>query len=173
MAHINIEIKAQTHRQAAIRQFLLEAGAVYTGLDQQTDTYFNTLHGRLKLREGTIENNLIFYDRNNQAGPKQSHFELVPIPDAPKLKSVLTTAYGIKVIVAKKREIYYIENVKFHLDQVDGLGEFVEIEAGNILAPLTVAELQLQCETYMNAFGIQKEDLIAVSYSDMLLEKLG
>ncbi len=88
----------------------------------------------MKLREGNIENNLIFYERTNQAGPKNSHFNLVKIEDAKGLKEVLRKSIGIKVIVKKKREIYYINNVKFHIDEVPGLGSFVEIEAGNILA---------------------------------------
>jgi predicted adenylyl cyclase CyaB len=74
--------------------------------------------------------------------------------------------------VKKKREIYYIDNVKFHIDDVEGLGSFVEIEAGNILKELTKAELQQQCEFYIQQFGIKDEDLIEVSYSDMLLERI-
>jgi predicted adenylyl cyclase CyaB len=79
---------------------------------------------------------------------------------------------GIKVIVRKRREIYYISNIKFHLDEVPGLGSFVEIEAGNILADLTQEQLKEQCDFYLKEFGIRDEDLIEVSYSDMLLEKI-
>ncbi|MBL7729851.1 MAG: hypothetical protein JNM88_01625, partial [Chitinophagaceae bacterium] len=62
--------------------------------------------------------------------------------------------------------------VKFHIDEVPGLGSFVEIEAGNILAPsLTQLDLKAQCDHYMQAFGIEEQDLVAVSYSDMMLEK--
>ncbi len=78
---------------------------------------------------------------------------------------------GVKVIVKKKREIYYINNVKFHIDEVPGLGSFVEIEAGNILADLTQEQLKEQCDFYLKEFMIKPEDLIEVSYSDMLLEK--
>ena len=91
-------------------------------MDEQTDTYFNVPNGRLKLREGNIENNLIFYERSNQAGPKNSHFHLVKIEDAKGLKEVLAKSMGVKVVVKKKREIYYINNVKFHIDEVPGLG---------------------------------------------------
>jgi adenylate cyclase class IV len=62
--------------------------------------------------------------------------------------------------------------VKFHLDEVDELGAFVEIEAGNILADLGEEQLQVQCDFFMKQFLIQPEDLIDVSYSDMLLQKL-
>jgi adenylate cyclase, class 2 len=169
LAHLNVEIKARTNRAAAIRDYLKKNKATYKGLDQQTDTYFNTPNGRLKLREGNIENNLIYYERTNQAGPKQSHFNLVKIEDATGLKEVLTKSMGVKVVVKKNREIYYIGNVKFHLDDVPGLGSFVEIEAGNIEADLTKDQLQQQCDFYLEQFEIKPEDLIEVSYSDMLM----
>ena len=129
-------------------------------------------NGRLKLREGNIENNLIYYERTNQAGPKSSHFHLVKVEDAGGLKEVLTKSTGIKVVVKKNREIYYIKNVKFHIDEVPGLGSFVEIEAGNILADLSLDELKVQCDFYLKEFKISPEDLVDVSYSDMLLAEL-
>lgn len=168
MPYLNIEIKARTAHPERIRNYLKHAG-VFHGLDEQTDTYFTVTNGRLKLREGNIENNLIFYNRADHPGPKSSQFNLVKVPDSSGLKEVLTLACGIRVVVTKKREIYYIGNVKFHIDEVPGLGIFVEIEAGNILANLTADQLQEQCEFYMKEFGIDNADLVNVSYSDMLL----
>jgi len=155
-----------------MRRYLLEDGADFKGVDQQTDTYFNVLHGRLKLRQGNIENNLIYYERNNQAGPKSSHFQLVAVPDAEALKEILSASLGVKVIVQKKREIYFIGNVKFHIDEVPGLGSFAEIEASNKYADLPQEKLQEQCDFYMRELKIKDEDLISVSYSDLLLSKL-
>ena len=172
MSFLNVEIKAKCGDASLIRNYLLANHAEVKGVDEQTDTYFNVQQGRLKLREGNIENNLIFYERTNQAGPKNSHFHLVKVEDAAGLKGVLTRSVGIKVIVRKRREIYYIKNVKFHLDEVPELGSFVEIEAGNILADLTQAQLKEQCDFYVKEFGIKEEDLVEVSYSDMLLAKL-
>ena len=169
MPYLNVEIKARCTNPEFIRNYLLSNNAEFRGTDEQTDTYFHVPHGRLKLREGNIENNLIYYERSNQAGPKDSHFQLVKINDAAGLKEVLTKANGIKVVVKKKREIYYIDNVKFHIDEVPGLGSFVEIEAGNILADLSKEQLKAQCDYYLRDFGIKQEDLIEVSYSDMLL----
>lgn len=171
MPYLNVEIKARCSNPAFIRQYLLSNNAVFRGIDEQTDTYFHVRHGRLKLREGNIENNLIYYERSNQAGPKDSHFQLVNIHDAAGLKEVLTKANGIKVVVKKKREIYYIDNVKFHIDEVPGLGSFVEIEAGNLLVDLKKEQLKEQCDYYMAVFNIKPEDLIEVSYSDILLNK--
>jgi len=170
MSYLNVEIKARCPDPSFVRNFLKNNCADFKGIDEQTDTYFNVSNGRLKLRKGNIENNLIFYIRNNQAGPKSSHFHLVKIEDAKGLKEVLERSCGIKMIVRKRREIYYIDNVKFHIDDVPGLGSFIEIEAGNILANKTDAELLEQCNFYLKEFGIKEEDLVAESYSDMLMK---
>ena len=171
MSFLNVEIKAICNDPLFIRKYLVDNKADFKGTDEQTDTYFNVPNGRLKLREGNIENNLIFYERTNQAGPKQSHFNLVKVEDAKGLKEVLIKSIGIKVVVEKKREIFYIDNVKFHIDEVPGLGSFVEIEAGNIFVDLSKEQLKQQCDFYLKEFSIKPEDLIDVSYSDMLLNK--
>ena len=81
---LNVEIKATCHDLEKIRQKLTTMNADFIGLDKQTDTYFNVVKGRLKLREGNIENNLIFYDRENKAGPKKSNFQLLKIQRSPE-----------------------------------------------------------------------------------------
>jgi predicted adenylyl cyclase CyaB len=170
MPYLNVEIKAICNDPSIVRNYLVHQGAIFKGIDEQTDTYFIVNTGRLKLREGNIENNLIFYNRNNQAGPKGSRFHLVKIEDAKGLKEILEGSCGIKMIVRKRREIYYIDNVKFHIDDVPALGSFIEIEAGNILANKTESELLDQCNHYLKEFGIKEDDLIAESYSDMLIK---
>ncbi len=173
MNFLNVEIKAKCRDSNRVRDYLHNNGAEYKGTDEQTDTYFNVPNGRLKLREGNIENNLIFYNRGNQAGPKDSHFHLVKVEDANGLKEVLTKSNKIKIIVKKRREIYYIANVKFHIDEVPELGSFIEIEAGNLLADLSAEQLREQCNFYLHELGIKNEDLVEVSYSDMLLSSIG
>ena len=172
MAHINIEIKAKCFHPEKVEAFLLASGARFAGLDHQKDTYFQVPSGRLKLRQGNIENSLIFYNRPDQAGPKQSDFLLSPVVDGPAQEKLLEKALGIKVVVEKNRKIFFIGNIKFHIDDVPGLGSFVEIEAGNMSDPsLTVEQLREQCVYYLNAFGVAEEDLIQHSYSDMLLRR--
>ena len=171
MSFINVEIKARTNKSSSIRNYLLNNGAEFKGVDEQTDTYFNAEDGRLKLRQGKIENNLIYYNRPNQTGPKQSDFDLLKVEEADILRNMLAKAIGIKVVVHKKREIYYIQNVKFHLDFLDGLGEFVEIEASNRFHPIEISKLHEQCAYYVKEFEIEEEDLLNLSYSDMLIER--
>jgi len=152
MSHLNVEIKAIVNDPSFVRNYLVNHSATFKGTDEQTDTYFNVNAGRLKLREGNIENNLIFYNRTNQVGPKSSHFNLVKIEDAKGLKEVLERSCGIKMIVRKKREIYYIGNVKFHIDEVPGLGSFAEIEASKRLN----LQLELLDKIMSDPFMLQK-----------------
>lgn len=173
MPHLNIEIKAICTELAPIRAILLFHQARFEGVDHQIDTYFNTPKGRLKLREGNIENNLIHYLRDSEAGPKKSEVTLCPVVPGSGLKEVLTRALGIKVVVDKQREIYFIENVKFHLDTVVGLGTFVEIEAIAADPSIGKDQLELQCRYYLQLLNISPETLIAVSYSDMLMTATG
>ncbi len=169
MAYINIEIKSKCHNLEGIRELLKLNNAHFKGIDYQIDTYFNVNNGRLKLREGNIENSLIYYDRANKSGPKQSNVTLFRYDKGSTLKDVLVNSLGIFVVVKKQREIYFIDNVKFHIDKVDNLGNFVEIEAIGELN-INKKELLRQCDKYLKMFDINKKDLIEESYSDMLLK---
>lgn len=169
--HINFEFKA-THNNIAAAEAMLKAHQpLFVGEDHQVDTYFHVPDGRLKLREGNIEHALIFYRRTNAAGAKQSDVILYQhAPDA-ALKQILTQSLGVKTVVDKKRRIYFIGNVKFHFDRVDGLGTFVEVEAIDKDGRLGVDKLKDQCRHYQQLLGVQEKDFIAESYSDLLLAK--
>lgn len=154
-----------------IREFLKSHNADFKGTDHQIDTYFKVNKGRLKLREGDIENYLIYYERENKEGPKQSDVILFKSAPESSLKSILINANGVLIIVDKKREIYFIENVKFHIDTVKELGTFMEIEAIDEDGSIGKEKLLKQCNQYLKQFDIKESDLISVSYSDLLLEK--
>ncbi len=168
MSHIHIEIKARCEDPGRIREILRKQGAVFCGMDHQVDTYFRVSSGRLKLREGTIENALVYYSRPDQPGPKQADVTLCRLRPDPAMRQVLADALGIRVQVVKQREIYYIDNVKIHLDQVGPLGTFVEIEAIDETGAIGRDRLTEQCRRYMELFGICPDDLIPGSYSDMI-----
>lgn len=173
MQHHIIEIKARSGEASLIRTILQEKNATFKGKDHQIDTYFNCQHGRLKLREGKIESALIHYFRPNQEGPKRSDVLLYKSPIPNDLKTVLTAALGIKVVVDKEREIYFIDNVKFHIDTVKNLGSFVEIEAIAPEKDTPEAFLLEQCKHYLALFGIDDNDLMSNSYSDMMVARDG
>lgn len=170
---LNIEIKARAQKPNHIKSVLKNLGANYQGIDHQIDTYFTVPDGRLKLRQGNIENSLIFYQRPNQAGPKASSFLLYhPTQEnSDQLKKLLSTALGQKIVVDKHRAIYFFENVKFHVDQVVGLGDFMEIEVMDKEETGDVEILEKQCKKYMELLGIEAADLVDGSYSDLLRNK--
>lgn len=172
MTQLNIEIKARCHSQNVIREILKLHNAEFKGVDHQIDTYFKVSSGRFKLREGNIENSLVHYDREDIIGPKKSNVTFYKSIDKSSLKEILTKALGVLVEVDKTREIYFINNVKFHVDDVKNLGSFVEIEAIDFDGKIGKDKLYEQCQYYLDLFKISKNDLISNSYSDLLLEKL-
>ena len=170
MKILNFEFKAKT-KTLEIQEAKLKAESpLYMGEDNQRDTYFNVNMGRLKLREGNIENSLIYYERENVTGAKQSDVLLYQHVSNPSLKNILEKVHGIKVIVQKKRRIYFIGNVKFHFDLVEGLGTFIEVEAIDKTGNFGIEKLQSQCRTYADLFDIKDEDYISNSYSDLILQ---
>jgi len=169
MPHLNIEIKARTTEQDRIRKFLKSKNAEFVGIDHQVDTYFKVTSGRLKLREGNIENHLIYYERENLSGPKKSTVTLYKNNPDSNLKEILIKSLGVLAVVDKRREIFFIDNVKFHLDSVSGLGTFIEIEAIDKDGSFGYDKLLEQCNYYLNLLPITKDDLIEISYSDLIL----
>jgi len=169
--HLNVEIKARCPNPQGVRDILDSQGAEYKGLDHQVDTYFRVQNGRLKLREGTIENSLIFYERSDQEGPKDSNVVLYSSAPGSSLKDALLGSCGALVFVDKQRHIYFIDNVKFHVDEVEGLGSFCEIEAIDKVGNIGRDKLLQQCQDYMKLLGIKEADLVSCSYSDLLLQR--
>lgn len=169
MSILNIEFKAKTNDMLAIEKILQQHNPLFIGEDHQVDTYFNVADGRMKLREGNIENALIHYERENTAGSKSSQVILYQHQPDKNLKAILAKALGIKAVVDKKRKIYFIDNVKFHFDTVQNLGTFIEVEAIDKDESIGKEKLQEQCDFYAAVFGLKQEDFMAVSYSDMIM----
>ena len=170
MKHINIEVKAKYSNQEQIKNILRSRNAIFVGTDHQVDTYFKVNHGRLKLREGDIENYLIFYEREDRMGPKQSKVILFKTETDQTLKNILIKSLGVSVVVDKRREIYFIDNVKFHIDNVKNLGSFIEIEAIDEDGFFGIGKLLNQCQYYLELFEIPENDLVDSSYSDLLVQ---
>ena len=171
MGILNIEFKAKSNDIVAAENILLQHNPKFIGEDHQIDTYFNVPNGRLKLREGNFENALIHYERENTAGSKSSQVLLYQHQPDENLRALLIKALGIKAVVDKRRKIYFIDNVKFHFDTVQNLGTFIEVEAIDKDGTISKEKLQEQCDFYAALFQINKEDFMAVSYSDMIIPK--
>jgi len=164
----NIEFKARVNDLREVETRLQTLSPVFKGLDHQIDTYFNVPHGRLKLREGNIEHALIQYHRDNLAGAKESTVVLYKHKPDPALKQILTLQFGVLKVVDKQRKIYFIDHVKFHFDQVLGLGEFMEVEVINENNRFTMEELQAECKRWIGFFDILPEQFVETSYSDLV-----
>ena len=166
----NFEFKASVKDLAFYENKLKELNPIFKGFDHQIDTYFNVDKGRLKLREGNIENALIWYERENTASSKESSIILYPHQPDISLKNILIKTHGVKVIVDKLRRIYFIQNVKFHFDEIQSLGTFIEVEAIDTTGEIPIATLKEQCQYYADFFGLEDSDYISLSYSDLLLK---
>jgi len=171
MELINVEFKARVNNYEAVKCKLDSLPIYCEGDLKQVDTYYNVPKGRVKLREYDSYNSLIYYNRENTAGVKQSDVLYYKHESDPALGAILELQFGIKVKVTKVRRKYVKDNVSIHLDSVEGLGCFVEVEACNRGVDLTLEELRMQCDEFFNLLQLRKEDLIDVSYSDLLLRQ--
>ena len=170
----NLEIKAMAseEQQGKIREILKENNAKFIGTDNQKDIYFKNGSGKLKLRKGNLENYLIYYERENEKEIKKSKVILFNNQGRiDELEKRTKKTYEILAQVDKIREIYFIGNVKFHIDKIKNLGNFVEIEASSRENLISKEKLREQCNYYKNLLKIPDNDLIKDSYSDMLLRK--
>ena len=163
----NIELKARLADPDAARAAARRLGARLDATLRQTDTYFVVPHGRLKLREfGSGPAELIFYHRPDSAGWRASDYRLVPVADAGPLRELLSAALGVRGVVRKVREVWLWENVRIHVDQVEGLGTFLEFEV--LVGPdFPEALCRTRAEELARAFGFGEGERIAGSYADM------
>ena len=164
----NIEIKARVKdfdRLARRAEALSDAPAVTL---EQEDTFFNTPGGRLKLRVLAPDHGeLIYYTRDDATGPKRSDYLISTTTEPEALKTVLSAAWGIRGVVRKQRLLYKVGNTRIHLDTVEGLGTFMELEV-----VLTAGQSEQQgfatAVELMARLGIADADLVDVAYIDLL-----
>jgi len=169
MKHLNFEFKARLNNEQQVRAALKRLDARFIGTDHQVDTYFRVPSGRLKVREGRLENALIFYQRSNLRRARQASVEMMLLPRRNSLRAILARSLGILAVVDKRREIYFVKNVKIHLDRVRRLGKFLEVEA--ISRAGDVKKIRSQARQFQELFGITAKDIVAESYSDLILAK--
>jgi len=169
MRIVNYEFKARIKDEQRVRDALKTLNARSIGTDHQVDTYFRVPAGRLKVREGRIENALIFYRRTNARRARQSAVEMTLLPRRNTLRAILERALATLAVVDKRREIYFVKNVKIHLDRVRQLGKFLEVEA--ISRTADVKKIRSQARHFQQLFGVTAKDIVAESYSDLILAK--
>ena len=164
----NIEIKARVHDFEQIKTRAEQLSDTPVQVLSQEDVFFNVEKGRLKLRTlAPDQSQLIYYTRPDQEGPKRSDYHLSRSPDPQNLKRVLELAYGIRGVVRKTRYLYLVGQTRIHLDDVEGLGQFMELEVV-LEQGQSDAEGQKIAEDLMSALGVERDDLIEGAYMDLL-----
>lgn len=168
----NIEIKARiesVETLAAKVAALADQGPVEI---MQDDTYFTCESGRLKLRVFSANaGELIFYQRPNQTGPEESFFIISPTAAPDSLREALTFAYGQAGRIRKHRTLYLVGRTRIHLDRVEGLGHFLELEV--VLSDGEKSEAGIkEAHKLMATLGIAPEDLIGGAYVDLISHRM-
>jgi predicted adenylyl cyclase CyaB len=144
-------------------------GGERVGLDAQRDTYFAVPRGRLKLRESSLSGaQLIPYLRPDGDGARRSDYRVIPVPDAEGTRRLLAELLGVHRVVTKQREIFLVGNVRVHLDRVDGLGSFLELEAVFDGSPAAEPGEHAKVGRLLAELGVRDADLVPTSYEALL-----
>jgi len=165
----NFELKARCADLARTRERARAVATRWLGVDEQLDTYFATPAGRLKLRESSLSGaQLVPYLRPDAREARRSDYVVIPVPEPERTKALLAALLGVHRVVRKRREIALFENVRIHLDRVDGLGDFVELEAVWDGADAGEAEQGRKLAFLRERLEIRDADLVALSYEGLL-----
>jgi len=164
----NIEIKARLTDPAAVRRRAEAIATAAPAIIVQADTFFHVPHGRLKLRrfdDGSGE--LIHYERPDAEGPKESLYTIARVEQPEQIAALLTDALGVRCVVRKTRTLLLVGQTRIHLDQVEGLGSFLELEV--VLRPdQDPAEGERIAAELMRRLGIDAQALVSGAYADLL-----
>ena len=164
----NIEIKARVADLGPVRAAALPLASGAPLRLEQTDTFFGVPRGRLKIRafaDGSGE--LIAYEREDTPGPKPSRYVRVSCDRPGDLAAALSAALPVRGMVRKQREVLIVGRTRVHLDTVEGLGSFVELEV--VLADGDSLESgETEARKLLNALGIPGDDLVSGAYIDLL-----
>ena len=168
----NIEIKVSINGFDEIIPLIKKMGAKFEERLQQVDTYYESKNGRLKIREINGRRfEIIFYERPNECDSRISNYYLIDImPDQVQpIKHVLHETLGEKVIVKKERKLWLYRNTRIHLDDVENLGTFLELES--VIKDGNLEEARKEYNKVSEFLGLSRFEKFGGSYSDMLLLK--
>jgi predicted adenylyl cyclase CyaB len=166
----NLELKCRLASCAEAHDAARRLGAALHATLTQTDTYFHVPHGRLKLRtiNGTHAE-LIQYERPDDQDVRWSSYMRVPVADPAAMEEALKRGLGIRCVVEKLRSVYLYGAARIHVDEVAGLGSFLEFE----IVETAAEEAGVLMEELRKAFSVRQEAIIAGSYADMLAGNRG
>jgi len=163
----NVELKARIENPSAIAELAMALGARDRGIIEQDDIFFPSPWGRLKLRIQTPgENEIIFYARPDAPGPKTSEYEKCSVAHARALSALLDRALGASARVRKTRHLLLLGRTRIHIDRVEGLGDFMELEVA--LAPGEPEQhARDEAADLARGLGVREQDFVAVAYADL------
>jgi predicted adenylyl cyclase CyaB len=167
----NLEIKSKYPAHKFAEAAAKKLGAKYKGILSQTDTYFNAVTGRLKMR--VINNKtyeLIHYHRANTKRERFCSYERLVLNNGRSILEILKNSLGIKCVIVKKRILYIYKNIRIHLDTVNYLGKFLEFE---VVCKTTedIKNSRAEMKYLTEIFRLNNRDIVPYSYSDLLLKK--
>ncbi len=164
----NIEIKARVRDFPDLKRRAEALSNSPIEVIPQEDTFFVTPKGKLKLRVlAPDRSQLVYYERPDEDGPKRSDYFIFNTNDPENLKTALKLALGIRGVVKKTRYLYLVGQTRVHLDDVEGLGQFMELEVV-LRDDQSDAEGQVIANDLMKKLGIESTDLIEGAYMDLL-----
>jgi predicted adenylyl cyclase CyaB len=165
----NVEIKARARNPVRLKSLAEVLTLTPSQLIVQEDTFFAVPRGRLKLRKFSSKSaELIYYEREGGPGPKESRYSISLTSEPDSLKAVLQQALGVLGCVRKQRTLYLVGQTRIHLDQVEGLGPFVELEVVLQTHQSRADGIEIAREL-MAELEIQESDLVEQAYVDLLL----
>ncbi|KAJ7987909.1 hypothetical protein DPEC_G00318130 [Dallia pectoralis] len=169
----NVEIKAKVSNASQLAEKASQLSQSEGTVIHQQDTFFNCSLGRLKLRDLMDGNGqLIFYERPDCGGPKLSNYSISNTPDPEGLRAVLADALGVKGKVKKERRLFLVGQTRVHLDTVEGLGHFMELEVV-LKEDQSLEEGEVIARSLMKDLGVREDSLVTGAYMDLLLEAQG
>ncbi|MGA2623637.1 MAG: class IV adenylate cyclase [Bacteroidota bacterium] len=165
----NLEVKARIRSVREAEQTARSINATFEGTLHQVDTYYNVPRGRLKSREINNERaELIFYERDEHAKHRESNYRVFPCMEISLLKEILGRSLGIRATVKKKRELFMYNSTRIHLDEVENLGSFLELESP---VEESLDKAQEVVAFLVREFNVQDADFVLESYVDLLTSK--
>ena len=162
----NLELKIRVTSYQSIKKILLHIGAENKGMLNQKDVYYSVPTGLLKLRIENGHESLIFYNRNENDKNRWSDFEVLKFANG-KSEKFFNRLFDVEVIVKKKRELYYYDDTRIHLDTVKFLGKFLELET---LVLNGKADAKKRFEKIIDLLKLDESKQIRKSYRNLLME---
>lgn len=169
----NIEVKTPLRDRAKAEARLEALGARRVWTRKQADTFFGVPRSVawLKLREAEGRPpELISYERSTgHSGPRPSDYDVIILKDAATWKRLLARVLPIEVVVRKERTLWIYEHTRIHLDRVEELGEFLELET--VVDDIRIAEAREENERVVNALALDPSEFVPLPYRDLLTQR--